>query len=426
MTANTLHRLMARHRRTRATTLRLFAGLWAVAMACALTTGAMAQQNLFSPVAHVNDSVVTRYELNQRIALGGVLAGGISQEDALNALIDERLRLQAAARAGVVASEEEIAQGIEEFAARGSLSTQELLDALGRRGVAAETLRDFVSAGLIWRTYIRARFASRVNVTEAEIDRALQQVRPGGGLTVAMSEIFLPARTPSERAQSERLAQRIASNATIGSFAAAARQYSVAPSRTSGGRIPSAPLGNLPPPLRTAIQGLSPGEVTAPLSTQNAIGIFQLRALSETDTPTPDAVAIEYAAYYIANGQDASGLAKAAKIKADIDTCDDLYEIAKGQPEEVLQIDTLPVGEIPNDVAFELAKLDPGEVSTALTRADGATRVLLMLCGRSYDASDSEAPDREALANNLRSSRLASIADSHLAELRADAIILID
>ena len=400
-------------------------GLATLALTLAGTLALVAQSNLFSPVAYVNDQVVTRYELNQRIALGAVLAGGITERAALEALVDERLRREAAARAGIRPTDEAIADAIREFAARGELEPEELLKVLATRGVAAESFRDFIVAGIAWRDYVRARFASRATVTEAEIDRALDDTGAGGGLRVLLSEIFLPARTPEELAQSERLAARIADNATLGSFAGAARQYSVAPSRERGGRMDWADLGDLPPPLRTAVAGLRPGEVSAPLSTGNAIGIFQLRAVDEAAVSRPAASAIEYAAYYIAGGRSDAALAEAARVAADVDTCDDLYQVAKGQPDEVLQIDTLPVGEIPQDVALELAKLDAGETSTALTRANGQTLVFLMLCGRSYGApEEAGAEDRAAIATRLRDARLSSLADGHLAELKADATIL--
>lgn len=380
-------------------------------------------QNMFAPVAYVNDKVVTRYELDQRMQMLGVLGGATTRQTALDALIDDRLKLEASERVGMALGDEQIAAGIEEFAARGDMKPEQFLTLMARNGVSAQTVRDFLEVGLTWREYVRARFASKAQVSDAEVDRALQENGPSGGLRVLLSELFLPARTPEEKAKSEDLAKQIAADPTISSFAAAVRQYSVAPSREKSGRLDWVSIGDLPPPLRATVLGLKPGDVTTPLATGNAIGIFQLRSVAETDAPTPKADAIEYAAYYIAGGRSETALKRAAEVKAQIDTCDDLYGVAKGEPEDVLQIDTLPVSEIPNDVALELSKLDPGEVSTALTRADEETLVFLMMCGRSYEARADA--DRDALRNQLQSARLAALADSFLAEMRADATIVI-
>lgn len=396
----------------------------AVSLGIALTLGAATAQaqNMFAPVAYVNDDVVTRYELDQRMQFMRVLAGGASEAEVLDALIDERLKMAAARRVGASITDEQTAAAIQEFASRGGLAPEQFMTLMARNGVDAQTVRDFVVNATIWRDYARGRFGSRAQVSESEIDRAISQNGPSGGLRVLLSEIFLPARTPQERAQSEALAKQISSGATVNSFAAAARKYSVSPSRNVAGKMEWVPVGNLPAPLRNAVMGLKPGGVTAPLFTGNAIGFFQLRQLDEVATPTPAPSAIEYAAYYIAGGQSAEAQKRAAQVRAEVDTCNDLYRVAKGQPESVLEIGSKTPAEIPQDVALELAKLDPNESSTALTRANGQTLVFLMLCSRSYPQS--EGADREAVRNQLLSSRIGAMAESYLAELRADATIV--
>ena len=90
----------------------------------------------------------------------------------------------------------------------------------------------------------------------------------------------------------------------------------------------------------------------------------------------------------------------------------------------MLQRDRLPAAQVPADVAIELAKLDKNEVSTGLTRANGQTLVFLMLCERSY--RDPESVDRRAVAEQKSNDRAAGYADSYLAELRANATIVIE
>ena len=105
-----------------------------------------------------------------------------------------------------------------------------------------------------------------------------------------------------------------------------------------------------------------------------------------------------------------------------VDTCDDLYGVARGQPPQLLERQSLPPGQIPQDIALELAKLDENEISTALTRSNGTTLVLLMLCGRNADLGD--AVTREQVANALTQQRLATYADSYLQQLLAEARIV--
>jgi peptidyl-prolyl cis-trans isomerase SurA len=366
--------------------------------------------------------VVTRFEVKQRARFLSLLnSPDSSEEGALKTLINERLQLDAARAAGIEPEGEQIADGMEEFAKRANLTTDQFIKAIAGSGIARESFRDFVAAGLAWRELVRAKFGPRAQITEAEIDRAVALSSSKGGIRVLLSEIILPANTPQATAQAKQLAPGIARLSTIGAFAARARQYSASPSRGRGGRLPWMPLGNLPPEIRGQILALSPGQVTAPISIPNAIALFQLRAIEETDAQDVKDVSLEYAAYYIPGGHSDAAMKEAARIKARVDTCDDMFAIAKGKPAEQLQVDTLPIADVPGDVALELAKLDPGEVSTALTRSNGETLVFLMLCGRTPELAGDVS--REEIRSQLVNQRMVSYAGGYLAELAADAHI---
>ncbi len=383
---------------------------------------AWAQDNLFAPAIRVNDQVITRYELNQRIVFYELLrAPGDLEELAIDRLIEERLQLQAAKQFGIEVSEEQLQAGMEEFAGRANLDVEKFVAALGQAGVAPETFQDFVHAGIAWRGVVAGLFRPRAQVSDAEIDRALAIGTGVGGVRVLLSEIFLPADTPQRRDAAMRRATELSNITTIGAFSAAARKYSAAPSRGRGGRQDWIPIGNLPPAIRAQILTLAPGHVTDPIEVPNAVALFQLRDLEETDAPDQEAVSVEFARYFIPGGRSEKALSQAAKIAAEIDTCDDLYGVAEGQPADRLLRDTLPVSEIQGDIALELARLDDNEVSTALTTGDGQALVFLMLCGRTLAVNADV--DREQVRQNLINQRLASYASGYISELRADAVI---
>ncbi|WP_439122423.1 peptidylprolyl isomerase [Marivita sp.] len=397
--------------------------LSALALGVTLAFGPVAApaQNLFAPVIRVNDSVVTAYELEQRARMLTVLnAPGNAQELAREQLVDDRLRIQAAEAAGIVPSPEEVLDGMTEFAGRANLSRDEFIQALEGSGVSAQTFRDFVRAGLSWRLLVQARFAGRVNLTEDEIDRALG-ASGGSSVRVLLSELIMPA-PPAEAEAVRARAERISQTTSVAEFSAQARQYSATSSRGAGGRLPWQNLDDLPPVLRPLVLALAPGEVTDPIPIPNAVALFQLRDIEETGFTPPSYSAIEYAAYYLPGGRSDATLAQARVLASQVDRCDDLYGVAQGQPENVLDRQALPPGEIPTDIAFELSKLDPGEVSTALTRSNGQTLVFLMLCGRTAEMNDDV--DRDQFALGLRNQRLQSLAESYLSQLRADARIV--
>ncbi len=182
-------------------------------------------------------------------------------------------------------------------------------------------------------------------------------------------------------------------------------------------------LSELPAGLRPIVLGLAPGEVSDPLPLDGALALFYMRDIEETTVPTPEYSAIEYAAYYIPGGRSEAALQRAAQVRAAVDTCDDLYGVAYGQPPEVLERGSKAPEEIPQDIAMALASLDPGESSTSVTRANGQTLVFLMLCGRSPKV-DGEAPSVEDLSNFIRNQRIESFANGYLEQLRAEARII--
>ena len=397
----------------------------AALIAAGVTASSGWAQNPFAPAAKVDEAVITEFEIQQRSRFLQVLnSPGSDRATVLQELIRDRLRIAETRQQGVALNDGALDQGLVDFAARANLTVEEFTSGLESAGVARETFRDFVAVSLIWRDYIRARFGSRVQISEDEIDRAVNQVNTASGIEVLVSEIIIPA--PPNRAQAVLAqAEQISQSTSEAEFSSFARRFSATASRGRGGRLDWLPISDLPAPLRPLLLALGPGEVTQPLPIPNAVALFQLRDIRETSRPAPEYDAVEYAAYYINGGRTPEALGIAANIRANVDRCDDLYGIAKGKPENVLDRGSLPPEDIPQDIAIELAKLDPGEVSTALTRANGETLVFLMLCGRTPKLEEDQVIDRESVAAQLRNQRLTAFSNNLLAELEAEANIVI-
>ena len=416
------------------TLIRFFTSLMMLAFA-ALPASA---QSPFETVITVNDAAITRFEVDQRARLLTLLrAPGDTQTQAREGLIEDRLRVREARRAGINPTPEEVQEGMSEFAGRANLSADEFIAAIGEAGVEVETFRDFVSAGLSWRTFVQTQFGPRSQVSDAEVDRALsQRSLSQGGVRVLLAEIIVPAQGP-DAAENAALIQRLSETIkTRAAFSAAARRYSAAGTRDRGGRLEWLPLGRVPPAIRSIVLALEEGEVTEPIALGPGVGIFQLISLEETEAETPDSLALEYVSILIPGGRSDAARARARQLEEDYDTCDDLYLPAQSMPAENFDRVTLPSAEVPGDIAMALAKLDDNEVSTDVTRQNGEVLVYLMLCGRTLETPIADSPEldengepvpvvdeREQLRRQLFSQRLASYSDSLLAELLADAII---
>ena len=385
-----------------------------VALALALTAPVLAQ-DLFTPRLYVNDRVITNYEVEQRALFLRVLrAPGNPEEEALKALTEDRLRQTEAERLGLKLTEEELTTGMTEFASRANLSVEQFVTELGKAGIAAETFRDFVAAGLLWRQAVRGRFLGQVPISENDIDRALEATARPRALQVLASELVIPSPEGQEdaaMAQAQELSDTLSGE---GAFASAARRFSAAPTAGAGGRLDWLPLANLPAAIGGKILALDAGEVSDPIAVPGAVVLFLLRDVAMDTKAEPIAVSVEWAEFLVPDDTT-----EIAKIRAASDECNDLYGQANGLPEDRLTVTKAGLETVPGDVALELARLDPGETSVNLTR--GGYRRMLMLCGREQVLEP--APTRDQVREQVINQKLEGMAEGYLEELRSAAII---
>jgi len=392
---------------------RLSLGLALAALALPATA-----QSPFSAAIRINDSIVTNYELDQRALLLEVLrAPGDVREAALEALVNERLQLQEATRMGVLATPEEIEAGVVEFAARANLGPEQFFQAISGEGVAPETFRDFVANGISWRNVVRDRFGSLARANQRDPDEALEFAPNPENGRIRLAEIVIPVTPENQenlRSELARLAEDL--NFDTATFAQAARQFSAASTRESGGLTDWRPLASIPPVLRQDMITLAPGETYGPVALGPAFAIFQMRGLTEGEFNAPSISSIEYATIPLPGGTGEEALAARAALRADIDVCDDLY----GERPGAFEITEAPLGEIPRDIAMAISLLDDGEISYDVVRNNGTVTLAVMLCNRVAEVPEA---GLEAVQLQLYNQDLESYANGLLEELRADAII---
>lgn len=392
--------------------------LHALAAAVVLVTASQAgAQSRFSPVIQVGDAVITRYQLDQRTRFLSLLgAPGDPRQLAREQLVNEAVQNKAASGAGIELSADEVTNGMDEFASRANLTAEEFTAALAQNGVGAETFRDFIGAGVAWRNYVRSRFGETArDIPEDLVRRTLAEIGTEGGTRVLVSEILLPTTTPETAAASRVRAARISALGSEEEFSIAARQFSVARSSDVGGALNWVALETLPDDVRPIIAGLTPGQISRPVELGNAIGVFLLRDVEQVAPGSAETLSVDYA-LFITDG----GPAEADAIAEEIDVCDDLYGVARGLPPERLVRDVQPAGALPADIRAEIAQMDRNEVSTALIRGGKAT--VLMLCER-QPALESTV-DFEIVGTRLLNTRLGTMAADHLADLRANTVVL--
>ena len=377
----------------------------------------LAAAGIFDTVISVDKAAITNYELEQRILFFNFLnEPGDALIKSRQSLIDDRLKMAAAAKDSIALTPTELENEMLDFAKNSNQSLSRLLNLLKEGGVDAETFRDYVEVGVVWREVVRQRFGSQAQPTESELDRALAAASTEGGIRVLLTEIVLPAE-PSQLEESRKIAKELAKITSTDVFSGKAKKMSVSSSRDNGGKIPWRNLKDLPNGLRQIIASLRPGQVAKPLEVQNAIVLFQLRDVEELALKVPEIVSMKFAKITGAN----SVLNLATKT---VNSCDDLYGLVKLNKDVVLEMVTQHPDELEQATALRLNSLDRNEMSVFSDSTDSADSIenMIMLCERNY--STLADTSRSEVAKNINAARLTNLAEGYLAELRTNATVV--
>lgn len=387
------------------------AGLLVLACA-ALPTVAVAQQNLFAPRILVDDKAITTYEYNQRFAFMRLLnAPGDLAAEAERTLIEDRLRLIAAEREKIRLTPQQIEAGMAEFAARFEMELDQFITILEANGVASQTFRDFVQAGVAWREVLLRRFGPTAmdSVLEPEVDLVLSVMSQAGVVRVQLSELVLG---PNDAWRAEELAQTLRGE---GAFANAVRSYSIGEGRETGGRQDWRNAATLPPQVLAAIDALGPGQISAPVRLANGnIALYLVRQIDTRERPDASVTAIDHAILRLGPANLPATQAELARLRARVDTCNDLNVISGSLTRE-----TTVQRALPTDLARRLDALDDREMAEYVDSA--GNQVVLMLCSRRIASSTED--DRTAARGRVADRKVAQQAELYLDQLRSNAHI---
>jgi peptidyl-prolyl cis-trans isomerase SurA len=391
-----------------------------LAVTAMLAGGMASAQNLFAPVRKVNDRVITQYDIAQRVLFMEALNAGSAdmEREALERLTEEAVQTDFAQRLSLRVTTDEVQEGLTEFAGRVELTADAFLTALAETGVDAETVRNFVRAGLLWRKIVDARFPLLVDSRPNDAARAADINAIRGTQRVLMSEIFLPM-DPQFADAVAQIMQMIEAVQSIEEFSALAREFSIAGTRDAGGRLDWLPAENLPPQIAGKMTAAQPGEVVGPLELSGAIAYFQLRALESVRLIPTEQTKLTYARLLLPGGRSDANLAQVAQMRASVRVCADLGPFARGLSDGALTERTEFLRAIPQSDSVELARLDRGEVSA--NTVEGGNLVVLMLCARELDRP--EGPNAAQFLSLVYDQRLSDLSNVKLRELVADADI---
>lgn len=238
--------------------------------------------------AMINNLPITAFEASQRVRFSLVLARVPDNAEnrerigrqVLRQMIDERLQLDDAARNGITVDQTEIEQRIQELEQANGMPSGGVRAYLAQSQIPATVLTDQLRASISWSKLVRRKVRAGLEVSDPEIDQALQQLRANAGKSEnRVAEIFLPVDRPDQADDVLRTAQRIIQQLRGGApFPAMVQQFSSGPSAASGGDLGWLLPGSLDPSLDAAIARLGVNQVSDPVRSQSGWHILKLLA----------------------------------------------------------------------------------------------------------------------------------------------------
>ena len=374
----------------------------------------------------VNDEVISRYDVNQRVRLILVTSGIPPTEENLKrietqsvkALINERIQLQEASKLEVPESQEEIQLMLDRIA-RGNQTTSEgIIENITSQGVKVDTLISQIKSELLWNKIVRGRFGSYINISDDEINivynRTIESINK---IQYDISEIFIGFEDEKEEKESKELADKLVEQLKNDiAFEPVAQQFSQAPSSGQGGRIGWVSEGQLDQEIITGIENLLSSSISKPIKTVNGYYIIKVNGRSEEGGKNPM--------------KNQYNLTSVTFSKEDMDSANDFSEnfvsckrleslLENYNEKEINVIGDRLLQELPTELHDELLRKDAGD--TLSPRLSEETIDIILICDRKDDIGVQV--NKNTIEDNIYSQKLGMMSRRHLRDLRRDAVI---
>ncbi|MGQ3297771.1 peptidylprolyl isomerase [Reyranella sp.] len=388
-------------------------------------------------VARVNDDAITDFDLAQRVMFAIRTSGLQDSPDLrqrmapqmLRQMIDERLQVQNAKQLGVKPSAAEVAGRYAEIERAAGLGQGQFKQYLQSVGISPDIATQQIEAQIAWSKIIRRKVRSQVDVSEAEVDDAMNRMRANVGKTeTRVAEIFVPVDRADGVDEGKRSADRIMEQLRRGApFAAVAQQFSQGASAASGGDLGWVLPGALDPSLDAVIERTQPRTFSEPVRSVSGWHILYVVDRRPFAAARPDDVKLNLVQMTLALPPNATpeetsrATAEAQKALGGVRSCSDLHVQArqvKGSTSG--DLNGVRVGDLAGNPQMyeQLPRLPIGGTAGPFRVAEGLQ--VVALCGK---AGGDGLPTREAIQQQLLIQKLDSAGRRYMRDLRRQATV---
>ncbi len=377
--------------------------------------------------AVVNDSVVTTFDVRQRMRLMMISAGGRLPEDALaqlqgqalRDLIEERLKLQETTKFDVPVSDQEIDEELTMIAAQSKMRPEDLQLVLESQGISINSLKQQLQTTISWPQLVQGRFRERIRVSDDEVEDTLERMREDASLEqFLISEICIPVDDPAQAQQYYQGALQLIEQMRKGvPFSVIAQQFSACTTAAVGGDMGWVRSGELEPELDAAIRDLPIGAVTNPIPSEGAFMMLAVRDKREAVIAGEPTFKLAYLSAPESVGENTARFAFERVTTADVCSGRDLrIDLGKGIGYTLLENMTLAAID-PRFSEF-IEDLDHKETSPVI-KADGAYHAAYV-CDKDEGLG---LPSRVTVENRIYQRQLQRIGQQYLRDIERKSTV---
>jgi peptidyl-prolyl cis-trans isomerase SurA len=248
-----------------------------------------------APTAQVvvvaNGSPITELDIAQRTKLLATSTHKApSRQEVVQELIDDRIKIAKAKVYGMEVSDTEVDSTFATMAQRQHMTTQQFSQVLERSGIMPQTVKARVRAQLTWNQLVRAKFGSTLEVSDADVTKALIETKESdtgvGYIYTLYPVVVLAPRGSAEtllRAklqEADGLRQRFTSCDTGLRIARSMRDIAVREPVTRSS-------SDLPEQFRNLLASIELGHLTQPEPTDQGLQMFAVCNKRQTTADTP-------------------------------------------------------------------------------------------------------------------------------------------
>ncbi|HEY3639448.1 MAG TPA: peptidylprolyl isomerase [Rhizomicrobium sp.] len=396
--------------------------------------------------AIVNDSVISDYDLKQRIALFIATSGVRPTGDALNEIRDqvlkqletEQMELLEAKKDNISVASAEVDKAIDDIVKSNHLSVDQLKTVLAQGGVDFSTLRTQISVQIAWSKLVQDQLGDRVHVTPANVDAELAKIKAGANKpSYLVGEIFQAVDTPEQDAKVLKDMTDLDNQIQLGApFSSVARQFSQNPTAAQGGDLGWVQDGQIPTELMNRIKTMNVGDVSEPIRASGGYYIVTLRDRQQpvgtkivqaqpTPTTPPGTLPLVRVLLPLGNKPDKAlterALQVAAAIRGRIHDCDHARDTVSKMPGAIyMNLGTMKLTDLSGELQSAINKTPPGQITDPVVSSAGVE--LILRCDKAVPKeSVAVIPTKEQIEEQLYEQQMTILARRFLRDLRREA-----